>query len=483
MSIRAEDQPEQALSAPVAQIEERRVFICYPRSALKDVATFHDALSERLKNLRREYKIFRDKGPGEGEHIVAGLPWKQYLLQKLDGSRCCLIVLVPAIFESSECADEVEYFQKKMAEEAEDTRRFFYPIIFIPLIGEESVEAQAKSGNRIAQAIKDLHNDEFLLGWSDAGTPAYQNRVNDIAKAIHGQFVSKSGAKSGALGSMRLIGQGAVSRPSWFSRRALIGFVAAFAILAGGIMYGLRPRPTLPTFSPGSAPIELVVSTQSFAEPDENAPVLGSLGPTVLKAGTDGVRSVGVAEIDGQEWYRVEFENGSTQYFPKSAVPEWKTANRNLEIVKSIEALAAPQKNAKLAGSLAEGELARRWQYGEVRQGLVAGESWFRVPQRQGPDVFFSEVENSNKLADWVPFENCLRVKAEGVWSTRSPIGSDPFNSSFNGQPIGEKGKIQTAKIDGQQWFRFTEGSSSTYGYLSDKDVDSTPCKATSVAH
>ena len=85
-----------------------------------------------------------------------------------------------------------------MAEEAEDTRRFFYPIIFIPLIGEESVEAQAKSGNRIAQAIKDLHNDEFLLGWSDAGTPAYQNRVNDIAKAIHGQFVSKSGAKSGA---------------------------------------------------------------------------------------------------------------------------------------------------------------------------------------------------------------------------------------------------------------------------------------------
>ena len=69
------------------------------------------------------------------------------------------------------------------------------------------------------------------------------------------------------------------------------------------------------------------------------------------------------------------------------------------------------------------------------------------------------------------------------MWSTRSPIGSDPFNSFFNGQPIGEKGKIQTAKIDGQQWFRFTEGSSSTYGYLSDKDVDSTPCKATSVAH
>ena len=47
------------------------------------------------------------------------------------------------------------------------------------------------------------------------------------------------------------------------------------------------------------------------------------------------------------------------------------------------------------------------------------------VPGLQVADVFFCEVKNPRKLADWVPFENCQRVKKQRACRrTEAPVGA-----------------------------------------------------------
>ena len=341
-------------SAAGKKPEERRVFICYPRSALRDVGSFHDALKERLQNLHRDYKIFRDKGRDEGENIVPGSEWKKRLHQTLDDSRCCLIVLVPAIFESGECADEVDYFQNKLEK---DDRRFFYPIVFIPLTGDESIETQAKSGNRIATAIKDLHHDEFLLSWTNSATSGYQARVNEIANAIHRQFSTKVQGKTAGLVGLGVgceVGTTKEEEGWTFNRRAL-GLAVSLAICVVLFFFWLFPRPVPePVFTTVSTPIELVFSTPSFAGPNRDAAKLDPLGPMILEAGKNGVISIGEGQADGRAWYVIEFANGEKHYIPKDNVPEWETADRDLEIIRPIKSSrAAPERRGRGSNSSA----------------------------------------------------------------------------------------------------------------------------------
>jgi hypothetical protein len=477
MSIPAEDQSGQEASAPVAPPQDRRIFICYPRSALKDVEAFERALKESLDKLNRNYRIFRDKGPDDAERIVAGTPWKQYLLQKLDDSRCCLLVLVPAIFQSTECADEVEHFRKEI--EA-DPKRFFYPIVFIPLTGEDSIEAQVKAENRLATAIKDLDYDDFPKSRADAETTDYIARVNAIAKAIHNRFSSRA-PEAGAPSSTPFSGRGAAvaARPRW---RSLYSLIAAAAVLAVAalLLWTFIPKPrTEMAVTPVTAPVELVLSTPTFAAPYDGAERLEPLGPSMVQAGKDGIAGIGEGESEDRGWYLIEFANGDKRYLPKDSIPVWTAADRNLEIVRPINAFAQPSKDSAAAGTLAPGDLQKATQYGEVREASIAGEKWFRVPRREGADLFFPESQPGHDLVIWAPFPGCLKVKADGVWSSKDPVGGDDFNSFIKGQLIGKGNTIYVAQIDGEEWFRFTESEGAAFGYLKAQNVDKTECGAT----
>jgi hypothetical protein len=471
MSIPAEDQSGQGASAPVATTQDRRIFICYPRSALKDVEAFERALKESLDKLNRNYRIFRDKGPDDAERIVAGTPWKQYLLQKLDDSRCCLLVLVPAIFQSTECADEVEHFRKKI--EA-DPKRFFYPIVFIPLTGEDSVETQAKAGNRLATAIKDLDYDEFPKSRADAETTDYIARVNAIAKAIHNRFSSR------APGAGVSSGDAAVApRPRWRSPYSLVAAIAVLAVVAL-LLWKLIPNPPAEmAVTPVTAPVELVLSTPTFAAPYDGAAQLEPLGPSMVQAGKDGIAQIGEGESEDRGWYVIEFANGDKRYVPKDSIPVWKAADRNLEIVRPINAFTQPSKDSAAAGTLAPGDLQKATQYGDVREASIGGAKWFRVPRRQGADVFFPESQPGHDLVAWAPFPGCLKVKADGVWSSKAPVGGDDFNSYVKGQLIGKGSTVYVAQIDGQEWFRFAESEGAAFGYLKAQSVDKAECGAT----
>src|SRR4051812_1375457 len=89
--------------------QTRRLFICYPRSALKPVVRFETALRESLGVRGRTYEVFRDKG--EAARIEPGQVWEDVLQAKLQTSVCCIVVMVPAIFESKECTKEIEKFR------------------------------------------------------------------------------------------------------------------------------------------------------------------------------------------------------------------------------------------------------------------------------------------------------------------------------------------------------------------------------------
>jgi hypothetical protein len=103
-------------SAPArSETAERRIFICYSRRMTAEVAEFEETLRECLNSLRPNYSVFRDVTKREGENIPVGRDWRATIDAELDRCVCCVVALIPAIFEQPECVLEIERFQQRVS--------------------------------------------------------------------------------------------------------------------------------------------------------------------------------------------------------------------------------------------------------------------------------------------------------------------------------------------------------------------------------
>jgi hypothetical protein len=159
------------------QPADRRVFICYSRRVLSEVAEFEAALRECLQSLGINYTVFRDVTDVENASIAIGENWRSTLTRELDRSVCCVVILIPAIFDRPECVREIEYFQQRV-DRAE--RCFFFPIVWLPV----SEEIARRPGHPIARILGDLQQFDFSQGWSETEPKRYKRNVLEIAQRI-----------------------------------------------------------------------------------------------------------------------------------------------------------------------------------------------------------------------------------------------------------------------------------------------------------
>jgi hypothetical protein len=161
------------------RVRRRQIFICYPRDARKDVDRFHETLFEALKKRSRSYEVFRDKGEEHDHRINPGEFWRDVIEAKLESSICCIVALVPAIFESKECRKEITKFQSLIKA---GQGRFFFPIDFLEV--QPVIRQLAAKKDDIASLMLDLDRCNFVgAGFED--NRAYEKKVDGIADTIH----------------------------------------------------------------------------------------------------------------------------------------------------------------------------------------------------------------------------------------------------------------------------------------------------------
>src|SRR5262249_38705634 len=150
-----------------------RIFICYPRNTIQEVDEFERTLRICLGNLKTAYKVFRDISASHEESIRIGEEWKETINRELDSCVCCVVVLVPAIFERPECVYEIEYFQKRVERGG---KCFFFPIEFWSVRSE--FERRLEEGHAIARILGKRQFYDFTQGWSETQEKRYKRTVS-----------------------------------------------------------------------------------------------------------------------------------------------------------------------------------------------------------------------------------------------------------------------------------------------------------------
>jgi hypothetical protein len=186
-SMMQHDSPKDAPASAVPSAETSvdstdqslRIFICYPRNMIREVDEFERTLRICLGNLKTTYKVFRDVSASQEESIRIGEKWKEAINRELDSCVCCVVVLVPAIFERTECAYEIEYFQRRV-EGGENC--FFFPIEFLSVRSE--FKRRLEQGHVIARILHARQLYDFTEGWSETEEKRYKKTVSEIATRI-----------------------------------------------------------------------------------------------------------------------------------------------------------------------------------------------------------------------------------------------------------------------------------------------------------
>ncbi len=374
-----------------------RVFICYKRSSTglppKEVEQFHAALEERLFWRNPAYQIFRDKGPDPSDRINAGDNYRRVIEEKLKGSVCCIIILVPAIFFSRECEIEVEIFKERV----ERNKGFFLPVEFVTVAdgAEASSEqygriATAMQFNTIAETLKHIDRVDFTKLWSvDPDSQAYKDAVDDIALAIDRQVKQLQGLSTGT----RRVAREAPSR------RRHGAVIAAAAVLLIGAVGALTPPARNAIVSTASLIFartgtraiswvgyegELVVAAPTSVFSAVDSGPTGKLAPGVLQAGKGNVTAISQATADGEDWYQV-VRNGQSTLLKAVDVPQWRAFDGLLHFPPLTPFYLSAEEDARSAGYLQPGDV-------QATQNTIAGllrgtgryRDWFRISRGDG---------------------------------------------------------------------------------------------------
>jgi hypothetical protein len=451
--------------------ETRRVFICYPRSALRAVTRFHEALAESLAVRGRTYEVFRDKG--DGERIEPGEEWEKVLQEKLAASVCCVVAMVPAIFESTECKKEIETFRAHIKD---DPRRFFLPIDFLDVQG--TVQTYLARGDETARLMHTLDRHDFTNAVHEPNQTIYESKVDAIADAIHRRIEArgKKGASSAIVAKEPDTGRArAWSRPT-----AVVAPFALVAILALVLIWFYLDRPAeivapppteVAVGEPLDIEFDLVLPTTLKTLPQPGAPEAGeTVGPGRIKAGIANIHTI--RQVVGKPtWYQLAFEGDAKAYLDKDRVPAWVAIDPAIELYRKVLARRLPlfSEAPDPALALAPDSFApSRRQFGGPLTGSIDNLHWYRVRQSPTGDVFLSEDDTRDALAAWADYRGCLRVNKEikALTAIMDGMGGQSF---VRGSPV--RGELQTAEVRGETWFRYRR-EQDVYGYLRRKDVD-----------
>jgi TIR domain len=369
------------------QDRTRRIFICYPRSTLEEVAEFHKILKQRLDVRGRSYDVFRDLGDNRQERINPGDYWREILQAKLDSSICCIVILVPGIFESEECAKEIEYFQSRIKQ---DKRRFFFPVEFLEV--KSRIEPLARKKNTIALAMKDIHHYDFVGGAFEPNRKIYEKKVDDIANAIHQRVDELDGEipPMPPLGGAIEVSPSPPRPPVPFAWRYVAA--AAVTVLAGGLAWyflgGKTPDagsvrseqqlPISPTWTDLEPNTDLVKAVRVRKEPTRQAEYIRQLAPDGLIPSLKyGPHKTG--SIDNELWYRIA-QADFPVFFPErdnvGAVVRWQPVDGCLQANKSLRARSAVVDGRDL-DEFVHGEPLR----GAVQSAQVIDQKWVRYPR------------------------------------------------------------------------------------------------------
>ena len=133
-----------------------------------------------LQQLDPNYTVFRDVTESENESIDVGDNWEASINRELDKCDCCVVILVPAIFERPQCVREIEYFNRRIAN-AENC--FFFPVAVLPVADE--FKRRLSQGHSVAQILNVRHHFDFTDTWFETHPNLYKKAVTKIASRIH----------------------------------------------------------------------------------------------------------------------------------------------------------------------------------------------------------------------------------------------------------------------------------------------------------
>jgi hypothetical protein len=354
----------------------RRIFICYPRAALDEVVEFHKALQKRLEIRSRSYRIFRDLADDERERVNKADNFRTLIADKLKQSVCCIVILVPSIFESEECAIEVEQFSEAVVK---SQRGFFYPIEF-STIRDEIKQAEA-NGNVIARELIHIDRDSFVDYWSEADRKSYDKKVDDIAREIHRRLGRLQGGGESTE-------EGDEPRPSPFSWRMPVIAVVAALVLLGGLLAipavrdGLlslvsrQPAPTAWTIV--DTAFDPVVQVPTFTQPTVDPVKAGPLlKPGTIAPGIGRVIAIRQGRVDGKDWYELELYDGSKLYVEKHHLPVTWTSMAGCLMTKKWGFLQSGVGTGMNLGEFGA-ETVLKSAGNQVQSAQFGGELWYR---------------------------------------------------------------------------------------------------------
>lgn len=443
----------------------RRVFICYTRRSLTEVEQFDRALLERLRTLSNRYEVFRDKSPRPTERINTGDHYPTTLLDKLDSSVCCLVVLVPSIFESVECEKEVLHFAGRI-ERGEPG--FFFPVAFGKV--DREFDAPAPGHNAIGRTLKEIDRTDFSGFWHlRDDDPLYRRKVAELADAIHLKVQELFGENpprpepAAGTGSQE---DGGTPPPPPRRRRLLVAAAALVAIAAALLPQGgggwtsisrwLGPAPV--DWQPVSRPVEVVAPVPLYDTPQSPEPS-GMLSPAELGADT----RFEEASIDGLSWYRITMPQRAG-FARADDIPAWHAVDGPLELVMPTPVYAAPWTGEAPASSAAVGP-------GSYAAGAAGVERVARAAYREAP---WLRIDRAGRPSDFlrqadIPHWTTLLEGAIGLIDQAKALSRPVTDAAatdvaattlFPDAPISS---VRRAQVSGSGWYRLSHGTTSHF--------------------
>jgi TIR domain-containing protein len=454
--------------------QTRRLFICYPRSALKPVVRFETALRESLGVRGRTYEVFRDKG--EADRIEPGQVWEDVLQAKLQTSVCCIVVMVPAIFESKECTKEIEKF-RSYAEG--DPRRFFFPIDFVNVAS--TVEAFVKKGDETARLMQQLDRHDFTKAVHEPNQTVYDKHVDDIAENIHRRIEGGDRTPTKPPAAVQLAAPvrfvetesgptepESLSEP-WTRHPIVIASLAVAAALIAALVWS-KPWSKLEVGPATEREFEAVLPVRLRTSPSASASEAAeSLAPGIFKGGGGTIRAI--RPVMRTTWYEIEFTSNVKRYLDGNSVPAWTDVVENIDNFKELAARKLPLMSESADQKLAPDSMSRtRRQYGPARTGTIEGTLWYRIRTSLTSDVYVPGQQGSEALAIWMEYQGCLQAKHTLVVLS-AIVNGGRKETLVRSQQV--PGRLQSADVQGEKWIRLLHRDFS-FGYLRSADLE--PC-------
>jgi hypothetical protein len=311
----------QAATSDRSQEISRRVFICYPRKFTAETATFENALRDCLQILDPNFTVFRDVTDRNDESLEVGEDWTQAIDHELDTCVCCLVVLVPAIFDRPQCVREIEYFNQRITN---GEKCFFFPVAFLPVQDEFTMRLQAN--HPVARILDSRHHYDFINSWTETQQTLYKAKVLKIAQLIHNRVRSLQKEKPrvpvAAPDSEPAGRRAPVARRTWAYGLASLLALGVVVVVAAWFFIAAPPPPAGVEWIALPAETRYVNWSQSivhtYAEPDRQSERSVSIEPgQVIPSSAE--HTLQRATVKGEVWLRFPLGNTAVRaYVPAS---------------------------------------------------------------------------------------------------------------------------------------------------------------------